>query len=163
MKNARLSRKSEGGVMTKTIKGKYSAKGKRFAIVVSRFNEMITNRLLEGALDCIRRHGGEEKNIEIILVPGSFELPGVAFQIAKSGKYHAVVCLAAVIRGGRSILNISPQRSPRESPRYPCRAVFLRSMGFSHVIRWKKLWKGPAQSRETKDGRLLSALLKWQT
>jgi 6,7-dimethyl-8-ribityllumazine synthase len=83
----------------KQIEGKLSAKGIKFAIVVSRFNSLITEKLLEGAIDCILRHNGEEKNITIIKVPGSFEIPLVAKKLAKSGKFDAVICLGAVIRG----------------------------------------------------------------
>jgi 6,7-dimethyl-8-ribityllumazine synthase len=81
------------------IEGKLSAEGLRFGIVVSRFNSFITERLLEGAIDCILRHGGSKENIEIVKVPGSFEIPLTAKKLAKSGKYDAVICLGAVIRG----------------------------------------------------------------
>ena len=86
--------------MSNVIQGQLKAEGKRFGILVSRFNEFITKRLLEGALDCIQRHGGREKNIDVVWVPGSFEIPSVALKMAQSGKYDAVLCLAAVIRGG---------------------------------------------------------------
>lgn len=86
--------------MTNVIQGQLDAKGKRIGIIVSRFNELITNRLVEGALDCISRHGGEDENIDIVWVPGSFELPNIAMQMAKSKKYDVLICLAAVIRGG---------------------------------------------------------------
>lgn len=81
------------------IEGKLSAEGLKFGIVVGRFNSFITERLLEGAIDCILRHGGSEENIEIVKVPGSFEIPLTAKKLAKSGKYDAVICLGAVIRG----------------------------------------------------------------
>ena len=81
------------------IEGKLTAEGIKFAIVVSRFNNLITERLLEGALDCILRHNGNQENIDIVRVPGSFEIPLVAKKLAKSGKYDAVICLGAVIRG----------------------------------------------------------------
>jgi 6,7-dimethyl-8-ribityllumazine synthase len=81
------------------IEGKLSAEGLKFGIVVGRFNSFITERLLEGAIDCILRHGGSKKNIEIVKVPGSFEIPLIAKKLAKSGKYDAVICLGAVIRG----------------------------------------------------------------
>lgn len=71
----------------------------RFAIVVSRFNEFINVRLLEGALDCLRRHGVDDGNIDVVWVPGAFEIPVVARKLASSGKYHAVICLGTVIRG----------------------------------------------------------------
>ena len=86
--------------MGKTIQGQLKADGKRFGILVSRFNEFITKRLLEGALDCIHRHGGKEKDVDIVWVPGSFEIPVLALKMAQSGQYDGVICLAAVIRGG---------------------------------------------------------------
>jgi 6,7-dimethyl-8-ribityllumazine synthase len=85
--------------MPKVYEGKLDATGKKFAIVVSRFNEFISTKLLDGAIDCLTRHGAEDKNLGVVWVPGSFEIPGIAFQLAKSRKYDAVVCLGAVIRG----------------------------------------------------------------
>jgi 6,7-dimethyl-8-ribityllumazine synthase len=75
-------------------------KGDRFALVASRFNEFIVDRLVGGATDCIVRHGGSEAQIDLIRVPGAFELPQVALQVARSGRYAGVVLLGAVIRGG---------------------------------------------------------------
>ena len=83
----------------KTIKGKLDAKGKSFAIVVSRFNEFITQKLLEGALDCLVRHSADEKNITVVWVPGAFEIPLVAQKLAQSRKFSAVICIGAIIRG----------------------------------------------------------------
>ena len=83
----------------KKIEGKLTAEGKKFAIVVSRFNEFITNKLLEGAKDCLIRHKCDEDDITYIYVPGSFEIPLVAKKIAQSNKFDAVICLGAVIRG----------------------------------------------------------------
>lgn len=74
--------------------------GDRFALVASRFNEFIVDRLIGGATDCIVRHGGSEAQIDLIRVPGAFELPQVALQVARSGNYAGVVLLGAVIRGG---------------------------------------------------------------
>lgn len=74
-------------------------KGHRFAIVVSRFNELVTRRLLEGALDALRQHGVEDKRISVAWVPGSFEIPLVANRLARTGEFAAVICLGAVIRG----------------------------------------------------------------
>ena len=79
--------------------GKYQANGLRFGIVVARFNEMVTRNLLEGAFDALHRHGVDEENIDVAWVPGSFEIPLIAKQMALSGKYDAVICLGAVIRG----------------------------------------------------------------
>lgn len=85
--------------MVKTLEGKLDAGGLSFGIVISRFNEFFSKKLLEGALDCLVRHGAEEKKITVAWVPGSFELPLAARRLAKSGKYDAVVALGALIRG----------------------------------------------------------------
>ncbi len=88
----------EGGDM-KIIEGELQAKGLKFCIVVSRFNEFITERLLEGAKDCLLRHGADEKEIDIVRVPGAFEIPLIAKVAAKKGIYNAIICLGTVIRG----------------------------------------------------------------
>lgn len=85
--------------MAKTFEGKLVADGLRFGIVVSRFNEFITGKLLEGALDALVRHGAADDHISIAWVPGTFEIPIVAQKMATSGKYDAIVCLGALIRG----------------------------------------------------------------
>jgi len=85
--------------MAKVHVGKMVAKGKNFGIVVSRFNEFISQKLLDGALDVLRRHDADEERIEIFWVPGSFEIPLIARKLAVSKKFDAVVCLGAVIRG----------------------------------------------------------------
>jgi len=79
--------------------GKLNAKGFRFAIVVSRFNSFITDRLLEGALDALKRHGAEDKQIDIYKVPGSFEVPLMAKLLAKKKNIDGIVCLGTVIKG----------------------------------------------------------------
>lgn len=80
--------------------GHLSAKGFRFGIIVSRFNEFISSKLLSGAFDVLRRHDAQDENIEVFWVPGSFEIPLIAKKVARSGRYDAVICLGAVIRGG---------------------------------------------------------------
>jgi 6,7-dimethyl-8-ribityllumazine synthase len=85
--------------MPKEIHGMLDAKGKAFGITISRFNEFITHKLLEGALDCLRRHGAEDDKITIAWVPGSFEIPYAAQKMAKSKKFDAVIALGSVIRG----------------------------------------------------------------
>lgn len=84
----------------KSYEGNLDAKGLKFGIVVARFNEFISTRLLDGAIDCIVRHGAAKNAIEVAWVPGAFEIPLVASKMAESGKYDAIVCLGAVIRGG---------------------------------------------------------------
>ncbi len=88
--------------MANIIEGQITAKGLRFAIVASRFNEFITSKLLEGALDMLRRHGAAENSIDVVWVPGAFEIPLTAKKIASCGKYDAVICVGAVIRGATS-------------------------------------------------------------
>lgn len=85
--------------MPKIIEGHLSAEGLRCGIIVSRFNSFISERLLEGALDAIVRHGGKDEDIELVRVPGSFEIPLAARMMATSGRYDAVIALGAVIRG----------------------------------------------------------------
>ncbi|MBN1867458.1 6,7-dimethyl-8-ribityllumazine synthase [Candidatus Sumerlaeota bacterium] len=86
--------------MPKVIEGQLAAQGIRVAIVTSRFNSFVTNRLEEGALDALVRHGASDGDIAVFRTPGSFEIPLLADKLAKSGKYDAVICLGAVIRGG---------------------------------------------------------------
>ncbi len=83
----------------KIIEGKLNAKDLKFGIVVGRFNEFISSKLLAGAMDALKRHEADEENIDIAWSPGSFEIPMLAKKMAKSGKYDAVICLGAVIRG----------------------------------------------------------------
>ncbi|MBU0730497.1 MAG: 6,7-dimethyl-8-ribityllumazine synthase [Proteobacteria bacterium] len=85
--------------MAKNIEGKLRADGKKFGIVLSRFNSFISERLLEGALDTLIRFGASDDAIAIVRVPGAYEIPLIAQKMAKSGKYDAVICLGAVIRG----------------------------------------------------------------
>jgi 6,7-dimethyl-8-ribityllumazine synthase len=86
--------------MMTTFEGKLSGKGLKFALVVGRFNELISTRLYEGALDCLRRHDVADGDVDAAWVPGAFEMPLVAKRLAESGAYDAVICLGAVIRGG---------------------------------------------------------------
>ncbi len=86
--------------MIKEYHGSFQGEGLRFAIVVSRFNEFISARLLEGAKDGLLRHGVKEDGVEIAWTPGSFEIPLMAKKLALTGRYDAVICLGAVIRGG---------------------------------------------------------------
>ncbi|MFC1767777.1 6,7-dimethyl-8-ribityllumazine synthase [Candidatus Margulisiibacteriota bacterium] len=85
--------------MGKQIEGKLDAKGLKFGIIVSRFNELVSKGLLDGAVDCLKRHGAAETNIDVAWAPGAFEIPLVAKKMAAGG-YDAVICLGAVIRGG---------------------------------------------------------------
>ncbi len=85
--------------MPRTLEATLVAKGKKFAIIVSRFNDFITNRLTEGAIDALVRSGANENDIDIAKVPGAFEIPLIAKKMADKDKYDAVICLGAVIKG----------------------------------------------------------------
>jgi len=85
--------------MVKILEGKLQAQGMRFACVVGRFNDFISSKLLEGAIDVLKRHGADEDNITVAWVPGAFEIPLMAGKLAQSGNYDAVITLGAVIRG----------------------------------------------------------------
>ncbi len=86
--------------MPKIREGGYDAKGLKVAVVVSRFNSFISERLLEGALDALLRHGAEDQDIEVVRVPGAYELPAVIGRLAAAGEHDALVCLGTLIRGG---------------------------------------------------------------
>lgn len=86
--------------MYKVLEGNLIAKGKKFGIVVSRFNSFLTQKLLDGAVDTLKRHGAGENDIEVAWVPGSFEIPYAAKKLAEDKKFNAVICLGVVIRGG---------------------------------------------------------------
>ncbi len=83
----------------KVYEGKLDARGLTFGLIVSRFNNFLTDKLLEGAFDCLKRHGAEEAKLSVAYVPGAFEIPYVASRMAKLGNYDAVVCLGALVRG----------------------------------------------------------------
>ncbi len=86
----------------KVIEGVYSGEGLKIGIIASRFNEFITSKLVSGAEDCLKRHGVSDSDMSVAWVPGAFEIPVIAKQMAKSGKYDAVICVGAVIRGATS-------------------------------------------------------------
>jgi len=85
--------------MSKSFEGMLLGKGLKFGLIVSRFNEFFTKKLLEGAQDALLRHGVNEEDVEVAWVPGSFEVPLIALKLAQTKKYDAVICLAAVVRG----------------------------------------------------------------
>jgi 6,7-dimethyl-8-ribityllumazine synthase len=88
-----------GVLMPRVLEGKISAEGLHFGVIVSRFNDFIGSKLVEGAMDALKRHGAAEEQVTLVKVPGAFEIPLTAKRLAESGKYHAVICLGAVIRG----------------------------------------------------------------
>jgi 6,7-dimethyl-8-ribityllumazine synthase len=84
----------------KVVEGKLEAQGLKFALVVSRFNEALTSRLLDGAIDCLKRHGADDGDITVYRVPGAWEIPMMAAKAADHGNFDAVICVGALVRGG---------------------------------------------------------------
>jgi len=99
--------------MPQETSGNLDARDHRVALVVARFNEFITTKLQDGALDCLRRHGAEERNLHVIHVPGSFEVPLAARTLAAGGQFDAVVCLGAVVRGATPHFDLVAQAVAR--------------------------------------------------
>jgi 6,7-dimethyl-8-ribityllumazine synthase len=85
--------------MVRVIEGKLSAEGLSFGLVVSRFNGLVTKQLLDGAVDCLLRHGALEKDLTVVYCPGAFEIPQVALELANTGQHNGIICLGCVIRG----------------------------------------------------------------
>jgi 6,7-dimethyl-8-ribityllumazine synthase len=85
--------------MANQVEGKLSAEGCSFGIVASRFNRLVTRSLLDGALDCLVRHGARETDITVVHCPGAFEIPQVALQLARSGRYDGIICLGCIVKG----------------------------------------------------------------
>ena len=109
----------------KTFEGKLVSKQIKIGIVAARFNEFITAKLLSGAMDGLVRHDVAEEDVNVAWVPGAFEIPLIASKMAKSGKYDAVICLGAVIRGSTSHLILSATRFPRGLRRFLWKQAFL--------------------------------------
>jgi len=99
--------------MPQETSGNLDARDHRVALVVARFNEFITTKLQDGALDCLRRHGAEERNLHVVHVPGSFEVPLAARTLAAGGQFDAVVCLGAVVRGATPHFDLVAQAVAR--------------------------------------------------
>lgn len=109
----------------KVYEGKLVSEKIRVGIIAARFNEFITSKLLSGALDTLKRHNVEEEDIHVAWVPGAFEIPLIASKMAESGKYDAVICLGAVIRGATATTTTSAMRFPKASLRFPSLQAFL--------------------------------------
>ncbi len=94
-----MKSKSRPQILARSLSGSYSAQGCRFALVTSRFNQFITERLLAGALDGLQRMGARAQDLQVIRTPGAFEIPAAARRAAASGRYHAIICLGLILRG----------------------------------------------------------------
>jgi len=103
--------------MPNYIEGNLKGDGRKIGIIVARFNSFISEKLLEGALDSLVRSGVDDAQIDVVRVPGAFEIPLAAQKMAHAEKYDAVICLGVVIRGPRLILILWPMRSPKAAPR----------------------------------------------
>jgi len=124
--------------MGKHFEGKLLGEGLKFGLIISRFNEFVSKKLLEGAQDALLRHGVKEEDIDIAWTPGSFEIPLVAKKLAQTKKYDAIICLAAVIRGGTPHY-ILLLRSPKVLLRWDWMPNYQLSMVSSLLILWNKL------------------------
>ncbi len=136
--------------MIREIQGQLRADGQRYAIVVSRFNELITSKLLSGAVDTLKRHGCEEEGLTCVHVPGAFELPFVAGKLAMSGSYDAVICVGCVIRGQHPILITSRVKQPEGSPGSGWTPACQPRSGSLQQTRWNKPSSGPGPRRATR-------------
>ncbi len=97
----------------RTIEGDFAARGRRFAVVAARFNDLVVGKLVDGALACLRAHGVDEEDVDVVRVPGAFEIPLAARRLATSGSYDAVVCLGAVIRGETAHFDLVAREAAR--------------------------------------------------
>jgi len=115
--------------MLTTLEGKISAEGYRFGLIVSRFNDFISSKLVEGAVDALKRHGANEEQLLLVKVPGAFEIPLAAKKLAESGKVDAVICLGAVIRGSTPHFDYVAAEVSKESPSWPWTPRFPSPLG----------------------------------
>jgi 6,7-dimethyl-8-ribityllumazine synthase len=132
--------------IAKKLEGKLTAKGLKFGVVVSRFNHFISERLLEGTLDAIRRNGANEDDCTVAMVPGAFEIPLVAKKMAKSGRYDAVICLGCVIRGATPHYAYIAAEVTKGIAMTSLEQEFLSPTEFWSRIRLNKLLRGLGQS-----------------
>ena len=134
----------------KTLEGKLVAKGMRVGIVAARFNEFITSKLLSGALDGLVRHDVQEEDIHVAWVPGAFEIPLIASKMAGSGKYDAVICLGAVIRGSTSHYDYVCNEVSKASPPWDWTAASPSSSASSPPRTSSRPSSAPAPRRATR-------------
>lgn len=149
--------------MVQVKEGKLIGSGAKFGIVVARFNEFICSKLLGGAYDALHRHGVDDADITTAWVPGAFEIPLIAQKMAESGKYDAVICLGAVIRGATSTMTWSAANRLKASPRHPLRRASPSCSASSRRKTSNRLSNGLAQKPATKASTSPPALSKWST
>ena len=138
--------------MSRVFEGQLSAAGLRFAIVVSRFNSFITERLLAGAMDALTRTGADPDLIDIVKVPGSWEVPLVAGEVARQHRYDAVICLSAVIRGETPHFDYVAARGRQGNrPRGHAKPACRWPSACSPPTRWSRPSTAPAPRAATKD------------
>lgn len=140
--------------MPRFIEGKLNAAGHNFGIIVGRFNSFIGERLLDGALDALIRHGADDSRITVLRVPGAFEIPLAALMMARTGTYQAIICLGAVIRGSTPTLTTFPPRSPKGSPTFRWRPAYRSPSAYSPLILSSRRLKGLEQRLVTRGSTL---------
>ena len=111
--------------MPKVIEGNMLADGAKVGIIVARFNEFLTGKLVDGAVDTFKRHGGDEDNLSLVWVPGSFELPATALKMANSNQYDAIICLGCVIRGSTGHYDFVAAEAAKGIGQPACKVVCL--------------------------------------
>ena len=136
--------------MAGVIEGKLIGKGKKVAVVASRFNDFITARLIEGAMDALKRHGVEEKDVTIYRVPGAFEIPPVAKRLAQAKKVDGVICLGAVIRGSTPHFDYVASEVSKGVALVSLEAPCPESSGCSPPTPLSRQSSGPAPRRGTR-------------
>jgi 6,7-dimethyl-8-ribityllumazine synthase len=139
------------------------ATGLRFGIVVSRFNDLVTERLLDGALDALRRHGGDEAAVEIVRVPGAWEIPLAAQALAKTGRFDGVVCLGCVIKGATDHYDYVCSQTSSGIMNVGLQSGLPVTMEYSQPIRCNSRWSAPAAKPATKAPMPCWPRLKWRT
>ena len=134
----------------RTLEGKLIAEGLKFALVVSRFNSFITERLLEGALDCLRRKGVAEEHLTMVRVPGAWEIPLAAKRLAQVGAYDAIICLGAVIRGSTPHFDYVAAEVSKGIAQVSLEAACPSPLASSPPTAWNRPSNGPAARRAIK-------------
>jgi len=145
-----------------TYEGMLNGKGMKFALVVGRFNELISSRLYEGALDCLRRHDVADGDVDSAWVPGAFEMPLVAKKLAASGKYDAVICLGAVIRGGTPHFDYVAGEAAKGIARIGLDSGVPVIFGVLTTTPSSRPWSAPAPRPATRAGRRPPRRWRWR-
>jgi len=147
----------------KIIEGKLDAAGLKFGIIVSRFNEFITSKLLSGAIDCLKRNNADDDNITVIWTPGAFEIPAIATRMVQSKKYDAIICLGTVIRGATPHFDYVSAEVTKGIGQLSLKSEIPVILECSLLILLNRQLKEQEQNQATRGLTLPCLLLRWQT